>query len=83
MDLRRLVNVAYAHLANLSGESTADDRRRLDEQLEEVFEYELADEKERKRLEYRRRAREIGADVGQQALMDAFALPTTGRVPIQ
>jgi hypothetical protein len=75
MDLRRLVNVAHAHLAT---DLTADGRKQLDADLSEPFEHELT-ERERKRLEYRRRAREIGADKGQQALMGAFNMPPAGK----
>lgn len=75
MDLRRLVNVAYAHLTR---DITADGRRRLDQELGEPFESELS-ERERKRLAYRRKAREIGADVGQETLMGAFKLPSVGK----
>lgn len=71
MDLRRLVNVAHAHLV---GGLTPDGRRQFDESLLEPFEHEL-DERERKRLEYRRKARELGTDRGQQELMAAFQMP--------
>jgi hypothetical protein len=74
MDLRRLVNVAYA---DLTRDITADGRKRLDAELGEPFEHELS-EREQKRLAYRRKAREIGADVGQEQLMGAFKMPTTG-----
>jgi hypothetical protein len=74
MDLRRLVNVVYAHLTS---DLTQDGRRTLDEMLNEPFEHELS-ERERKRLEYRRKAREIGADKGQEALMGAFKMPQAG-----
>lgn len=77
MDLRRLLNVAYAHLTR---DLPADRRRQLDAELGEKFEHEMTRE-ELRRLEYRRKAAELGIDLdGQRQLMDAFALkPARGR----
>jgi uncharacterized protein YeeX (DUF496 family) len=68
MDLRRLANVAFAYFSrNMTAESLVD----WVEELREPFDDEL-DQQARRKLEYRRKAREIGAASGQAALMDAF-----------
>ncbi len=74
MDVRRLLATVYAYLVDRY------DAKIIDEWLAEPFESELTDE-ERRRLEYRRRARELGIDTtgGTQSLIDAFRTPTAGR----
>lgn len=51
----------------------------VQERLRDKFDGEMTDD-ERRISEYRRKAQDIGAISGQQALMDAFAMPTTGPV---
>lgn len=71
MDLRRLLNVAYAHL---SRDLTMAKRRELNAELDEKFDYEMSPS-ERRTAEYRRTAAELGIDLSaQNELMGAFKL---------
>lgn len=73
MDLRRLLNVAYAHLLR---DLSASKRAEVISDLEGKFPYELTPAEQRT-AEYRKKAAELGIDLSQQrALMGAFALKT-------
>lgn len=72
MDLRRILNVAYAHLTR---ELPSAKRQELDADLAAKFDYEMTPA-ERRTAEYRRKAAEMGIDLSaQNQLMDAFKMP--------
>jgi hypothetical protein len=76
MDLRRFLNVSFAHLTKELDPSQLDDF--VEETLRVKFDHEMTPD-ELRRVRYRRRERELGIVGGQQQLMQAFGMPGGGR----
>jgi hypothetical protein len=76
MDIRRLLNIVFAHLTR---DVLPDSLERfVDEVLREKFDHEMTPE-ELRRVRYRRKERELGiVPGGGQAAMDAFRMPAAG-----
>lgn len=74
MDVRRLLNIVYAHLTR---DLTPDGLALFLEALHEKFDHEMTKD-ELRRTQVRRKERELGIVGGDRALMDAFSMPTGG-----
>lgn len=74
MDVRRLLNIAYTSLVEGLDKRGRDN---IDYELGLPFEHEMTPEQKR-REEYRRKAIEIGADIGQDDLMRVFGMQQAG-----
>lgn len=70
MQIRPLLNLAYADMIQYTGVT---DTSEVDAWLEEKFEHEMTPQ-EKRQIEMRRRAKEIGEPAGVGDLMAAFGM---------